>query len=845
MKSKTDSRSSVLYLTAPLSGYLMPIEQVPDPVFAQRMVGDGVSLDPVSQVLLAPCDGEVLQIHASGHALTLKTSQGIEVMMHVGLETVGLKGKGFSPNVKGGDNVRTGESLITFDADYVATHAKSLLTQIIITNGERVESMECRSGSVTAGKDVVLELMLREGPGQKQDPQGKTATSEPILIAYPNGLHARPAAVLAARAKTFPCQIVLQRDNAKANAKSVVAIMGLNVRHGDQVTFSARGEDARNAVTELTQLLRDGIKEEGAKFIPLSEPTSVSQILLPKGDDVRIGVPASPGLAVGSVVQVRREEIDVPEYGSDPRQEERKLEAAIAGAIGEIGSLRSRVAAKADAEKAAIFAAHQELLSDPELMTMTINGIGEGKSAAFAWREACRTHAQRLVQLGNDLLAARANDIRDIGRRVLRLLLDVKTKEMVFPVDTIVVAENLTPSETANLDPTRVHGFCTTTGGASSHVAILARSLGIPAVTGIDPDVLDIPDGTPVILDGTKGWLRLRPSNTETMRIRMLQKRQDERRRNELAAAHKPAITADGHRIEVAANINGLRDAAAAVASGADGVGLLRTEFLFMDRTIAPTEDEQEEAYRTIAELLGNDRPLIIRTLDIGGDKPLSYLPIAHEENPFLGDRGIRAMLGRPGLLRSQLRAILRASEAGDVRVMFPMVGLLEEWRDARKILDQERQALDARQIPVGIMVEVPSAAIQSAQFARDADFFSIGTNDLTQYTLAMDRGHPRLASKCDGLSPAVLHLIEQTVRGAGEYGRWVGVCGGLAGDPTAVPLLLGLGVHELSVSVPAIPMVKALVRRLRIADCRELAKKALSMGTSTEVRGLISVDEA
>jgi phosphocarrier protein FPr len=477
-------------------------------------------------------------------------------------------------------------------------------------------------------------------------------------------------------------------------------------------------------------------------------------------------------------------------------------------------------------------------------MEQAVTGIAAGKSAAFAWREACLTHARKLEALKNELLAARANDVRDVGRRVLRLLLDAVPAEKEYPLDSILVAEDLTPSETATLDRSRILGFCTTTGGASSHVAILARSLGIPAVAGIDPAALDVPDGTSVVLDGTKGWLRLNPSGDEMTRLRRRQEKLSSQRRGDLAMALRPATTRDGHHIEVAANISNVKEVEAATTYGADGVGLLRTEFLFMDRTTAPTEDEQTEVYRSIAAKLGKERPLIIRTLDVGGDKPLSYLPISSEANPFLGERGIRAMLARPGLLRTQLRAILRASAAGDVRIMFPMVGLLEEWREARAILEEERQKLDLPAIPVGIMVEVPSAAVLAGQFAREVDFFSIGTNDLTQYALAVDRGHPGLASKCDSLSPSILHLIDQTVRGAAGNRKWVGVCGGIAGDATAIPFLVGLGVQELSVSVPALPAVKALVRRLRLSDCKTLVEKALTMGTAADVRGLLPADE-
>jgi multiphosphoryl transfer protein len=306
-----------------------------------------------------------------------------------------------------------------------------------------------------------------------------------------------------------------------------------------------------------------------------------------------------------------------------------------------------------------------------------------------------------------------------------------------------------------------------------------------------------------------------------------------------LQSASQPAITLDQHRIQVVANISNLQDAEKSVALGGEGVGLLRSEFIFMDRAAAPNEDEQTAIYRSILAVLGNDRPMVIRTLDVGGDKPLAYLPLPHEANPFLGERGIRIGLDRPDLLRTQLRAILRSASAGKLRVMFPMVGRLEEIRQVKAMLEEARQQLNIAPIEVGIMVEIPAAAILAEQFAQEVDFFSIGTNDLTQYTLAIDRGHPKLAPLADGLNPAVLRLIAQTVKGATQYGKWVGICGGIASDPQAVPILLGLGIQELSVSIPAIPSIKAQIRTLTRSDCQTLAVKALTMATAAEVRAL------
>ena len=841
--------SRTILLKAPLSGHLMPIERVPDPVFAQKMVGDGVSIDPISQSLLAPCDGTVVQIHSAGHAVTIATAGGIEVMMHIGLDTVQLKGQGFTPRVKAGETVRTGSPLIDFDADYIAVHAKSLLTQIVVTTMDRVARLDVRSGVVTAGADAILELTLTDAKGETGAAAGATATSDAILVPNPSGLHARPAAVLASLAKKFKADIRLQRGNDQANAKSVVSLMGLEVAYGDKVNLVAQGPDADEAIATLVPALERGLGDEGT--VPSSAPASM---MIPDGaapaprphssdPNLVLGVAASSGLAVGNVFQVRHEEIVFLEHGEDPYRERRRLDEAIDQAKLQLEALQARLQVEADPGKAAIFAAHQELLGDPDLLEIAVSAIAKGKSAPFAWRRAYRTHAEYLSTLKNELLAARANDLRDVGERVLRLLTGAEAERPQLPAHTILVAEDLTPSDIADLDRSRVLGFCTTAGGASSHVAILARSLDIPAVAGIDPRALDLPNGAPVILDGGKGALHLNPSAEEVARIFRLQERQAARRKADQETALEPATTGDGHRMEVVANIGGLSDAKQAVQLGGEGVGLLRSEFLFMGRAIAPTEDEQVEVYQQIAAALGPGRPLIIRTLDVGGDKPLPYLPIPKEDNPFLGERGIRVGLDRPEILRTQVRAILRAARAGKVRIMFPMIATLPEWRAAKALLEEERERLGAEPIPVGIMVEVPAAAVMAGQFAREVDFFSVGTNDLTQYTLAMDRGHPKLAPQVDGLNPAVLSLIAHVVEAAHREGKWVGVCGGIAGDPQAVPLLLGLGVDELSVSVPSIPGIKAQVRGLRLADCRQLAQEALRQDTAAAVRGLCPVE--
>ncbi|MCE5334898.1 MAG: phosphoenolpyruvate--protein phosphotransferase [Desulfobacteraceae bacterium] len=839
-----------LFLKAPLCGVLVPMEQVPDPVFAQKMVGEGIAIDPVSQTLVAPCDGKIVMLHPAGHALTLATPEGIEVLMHVGLDTVGLKGEGFTSHVKDGDSVRAGQPLIDFDADFIATHAKSLMSMIVVTNPDKVVSFGPRSGSVTAERDIILELEVVSAEIRQSLDEGGAVTSEAILIANTSGLHARPAAVLANVAKKYSSDIQVVRGEDRANAKSVTRLMGMDLRFNDKVNLVAAGPDSREAVAALKALIISGLGEEGA---PASAPASrvvadtakYAPAERSKDPNVLLGVTSSPGLAVGVVFQVRHRDMDVEENAEDPRAEIARLEDAMEKAGRQLEALQVQLHGQADANKAAIFAAHQEVLNDPELLELVRSAILKGKSAPFAWQQAVNMLAQNLAGMNNALLAARAADVRDVGQRVVENLVGETSRAIQAPPDSILIAEELTPSDVTNMDRVNIRGFCTTLGSPTSHVAIIARSLDLPTIAGIDPRALEISNGTAVILDASHGSLKKNVSGEEIDALKARLEKVAERKRVNLENAWKPAVTTDGHTVEVVANIGGLADAKSAVALGGEGVGLLRTEFLFLDRVSAPSEDEQTEVYSDIARALGPDRPLVIRTLDVGGDKPLAYLPMPKEENPFLGERGLRVGLNRPEMLRAQMRAVLRASGFGKVLVMFPMVATLTEYRSARTMFEEERERLGIAPIPVGIMIEIPAAAIMAEQFAREADFFSIGTNDLTQYTLAMDRGHPKLASQVDALNPGVLHLIAKTVEGSEKHGRWTGVCGGIASDPQAVPILIGLGVRELSVSLPSIPAIKAQIREISLEKCRGLAKAALKLDTAAEVRKLVSDNRA
>jgi multiphosphoryl transfer protein len=468
-----------------------------------------------------------------------------------------------------------------------------------------------------------------------------------------------------------------------------------------------------------------------------------------------------------------------------------------------------------------------------------------GRNAAQAWHEAAESVAAEYRSLDDEYLGARAEDLAGVARQVVAELVGGEAAAAVVEPG-IVVAADLTPADTASLDRELVRGIATAHGGPTSHSAILARSLGIPAAVGLGERLLAVPDGAPLALDGDAGAVVVDPAEELVRDYERRSAEHEEAARRARASAQQPAQTQDGRRIEVVANVGSPEDVDAAVGSGAEGVGLLRTEFLFLERDSLPTEDEQYAAYADMAERL-QGRPMILRTLDVGADKPLPYLPRRAEANPFLGVRGIRLGLAQPELLETQLRAALRVAALHPLKVMFPMVTTLAEYHQAVSVLDRAREQLGgaAGQLEVGIMVEVPAAALAAEAFAPEVDFFSIGTNDLVQYTMAAERGNDAVAGLADGLHPAVLRLIRGVAEAAEAQGKWVGVCGELGADLPAVPVLVGLGVSELSVNPPAIPATKEAVRQVDTGAAATLVDEALRLSSAADVRALVTREAA
>jgi phosphocarrier protein FPr/phosphocarrier protein len=816
-----------LVLLVPIAGWAVALAEVPDPVFAEKMLGDGLAIEPTAGVLHAPCDGLVIMTHTARHAVTLRTPGGVEILLHIGLETVGLHGEGFELHVREGEAVQAGQPLISFDLDLVARRARSLVTPIVVTAaaGLRVEAL-----AVDRLVGVGEPLMRLRGDLRQAAPApaaGGQRLTHDLVIPLVHGLHARPCARIAALAMGFSSEIVLRAADRQANARGAVSMMTLGLRYGDPVTLEACGPDAAPALAALADLIEGGMGEGAA-----APPPAVSAPPTSQAPSILAGVTAAPGLAVGRAVRLVLADIAVPELGEGASRETAALAAALA-------QVRTRIAGSMEMEgsQGSILHAHAMALDDPDLRARAMGLVAEGKSAGRAWRGAIADAVAQLRGLGDPRMAERADDLLDLERQILLAISGQAEPPMVLPEGAILVADDLPPSRLIGLEPGRLAGLCLAHGGPTSHAAILAAAMGVPALVAMGPALAAIADGTLLLLDADAGRLDTAPDADALAMARATLNRRGNSRRVAQGQAAEDCRMADGTRIEVFANLGSLAEARQAVRDGAEGCGLLRTEFLFLERDTAPGEDEQAAQYAAIAEAL-EGRPLIVRLLDVGGDKTAAYLPIGPEENPALGLRGVRALLRRPELLRTQLRAILRG--APGAAIMVPMVSSPGELAAVRAALDEARHDLGVvAETALGVMIETPAAAMIAGQLAASADFLSVGTNDLTQYALAMDRGNPGVAAGIDALHPAVLRLIGLAVEGGRSHGRWTGVCGGLAADPLAAAILIGLGVTELSVPSAIVAELKALVRPLSLDRCRALAAEALHRPSAEAVRSL------
>lgn len=704
------------------------------------------------------------------------------------------------------------------------------------------------------GVDLHPPLMSDPAPPRDAD-DGQAAGQIVVTLDNPHGLHARPAARFVQTAARFNATITVRKlmvdgeaAGAVASARSVNQLAMLGAQRGDRLLIKAEGPQARDALEALRALAaahfgeRD-TAEVGAPPAPQAGPERSL------GAAPLVALPVSEGIAIGVAAraQSRLPVIGAGERADDPDAEQRRLDDALMQARRDIDARRQSIRAGMGEQRAAIFDAHRLILDDEMLAGRAACLIREEcMRAAQAWHRAVEELAGEYRALPDVYMRQRAADVIDVGAQVLAYLGEVN--DAGLPAQTgqpvILIAQDFTPTQVAQLDLSQVAGLVSAGGSKDSHAAILMRALGVPAVAGADTAIERVPDGARVAVDGFEGriWIDPEPEALAELERRRDAWREQQRRLRE--ASQALTTTRDGARIEVAANLGSVADARAAIANGAEAVGVLRTEFLYLTRREPPGEDEQVAALAQIRRIM-QGRPVIARTLDVGGDKAIPYLPMPPEANPFLGARAIRLSLRERALFLTQLRAMLRAGAEHDVRVLLPMISLVEEIEQARVCLEEAHRALLAEGLPhrwpasLGVMVETPAAALIADALAARVDFLSIGTNDLTQYTLAAERGNPSLVAFADTLHPAVLRLIKMVADAAARHGKWAGVCGEIAADPVAVPVLIGLGVSELSLNPAGIPKVKSVARALDRREAARLADQALQMETAPAVRHL------
>lgn len=712
----------------PLQGPVVPIEQVPDTVFAEKLLGDGVAIQAENGTVRAPVDGEIILLFPSLHALAIRTPHGLDIMIHIGLDTVDLQGEGFVALVKTGDRVTAGQKLIQFDWRRVGkTH--SLLTPVLVTNMERVERIEPGTG------DLLYTVILKnrdetgERPVAKRRPGGKTLT----------------------------------------------------------------------------------------------------------------GLPISEGIALGLAVVVRPE-YNVNRYKvTDRYTETERFLQAVRTAKREMEKLIETALTRLSAQEVEILSAQELLLEDPLVTEEVLDGIRNGghNAEAMVW-DVMHRWIQEFSAMEDPYMRGRVIDLIDVRDRLLKALEGASPSlNSLLEADSILVMDELPPAIFGERNASRILGIVTARGNETSHGSILARSLGIPVVSGLGDRVATIQPGDFLIVDGTDGTVIVNPDPETIACYRGELERRRDRERELLVWRDRRAITKDGFAISVGANIGGLEDTKRARKFGADEIGLFRTEVLFMTYDHWPDEEEQFGSYKRILREM-DGRPVIFRVLDVGGDKPLPYFPI-EEQNPFLGYRGIRILLDRKEQFRSQLRALYRVSRFGPVKIMFPMVHSLDEWRTVKKMCEEVRSETGAGEVPLGLMVETPAVALLIDSFLEHVDFISIGTNDLTQYTLAVDRQNDRVKDLYDPLHPAVLKLIRNVVQAAVRNGVWVGVCGELAGEERMLPFWIGLGVDELSVNPGRVLWIKKRVCELSREDALQVADSLAHAKTREEVGRILN----
>jgi phosphoenolpyruvate-protein phosphotransferase len=837
---------------SPLEGTVIAIEKTSDPVFSEKMLGDGIAIRPSLAVhtVVAPFDGVIQTLNENNHALALVGEDGIELLIHIGIDTVLLRGKGFKPFVKQGDSVKKGDKLIQADFNFLVNNAPSIDTILVFTNlGEDKKLIKTTKTDVKLLEEIIIvaDNNLNVSLNQELfDSSSSLSLEKNCTVINLTGIHARPASFIMNVANKFKAKVEIKKGDKTVNAKSVISILSLGAKYQEEVKIIATGEDANEALIALEQAFKDGLGEGNEHVSATAKPkkeqattTLIQSIDFSKEVKLK-GVVASPGLVIGKSMVLKEEIIEIEEKAcADCNKERVVLEDAIASVKDK---LRKDIVIAEDLDqksKIEIFNAHLTILGDEELMSSAKDFIVLGKSAAFAWRSAIKGAIDVLNSTGNKLLMERVADFKDIEKRVIKVILGIPETNISFKDGVIIVANDLVPSDLTKFD-SNVKGVILGAGSATSHVAIMLRNMGVPALVALGSSIIDMPNDINIVLDANEAFIFANLTEEQLLEIKEKQAKLNAIKQENISNSKQSAITVDGYKMHVMGNVSNAKEAKKAHELGGEGIGLLRTEFLFFNSQNAPEEAEQNNLYQEVLDAM-QGYEVTLRTLDVGGDKPLAYVEIGHEENPIMGLRGVRNYFNNQEIFLTQVRAILKTKPVMLSKIMVPMVAEVSEIIRVKEMIEAEKTKLGIKdKIQIGTMIEVPSAAIMADKIAKHVDFFSIGTNDLAQYTMAMDRGNPNLTSKLNNLHPAILKLIKITVDGGNKAGIPTAVCGAMASEIRSIPILVGLGIKELSTSMRSIPDVKALIRTLSYEKCKKVAEQAMEMESAEDVIALV-----
>ncbi len=839
-EEKTKSNQENISLFSPINGELQKITDVPDPVFSQEVMGKGFAINPTNGYLYAPFSGVIKQVAETKHAVTLESENGAQVLIHIGVDTVNLKGQGFKTQVKTEQKIKSGDLLVEFDMSYLQENVPSKQIVIILLNSDKYswDYSQAKFHKNVSAKTLLGVSILKGYQLEKNDENitqdicSNISYTKNIIVNHKTGIHARPAALIQNIAKEFKQNITISLNDKTADAKSILDILNLGISYQDSIVIKVYGDNAEKIAENISSIIEQNSKEdnESSNNNIKKKKTNISL-----GENKLSGITVNEGVVIGKVKQLK---LNIPEFGEEFTSVDNEINKFNNTTDKVIETLKQQVNQETNKDNKNIMQAHISLLSDSLWINSIINNIKLQNPVGKSIKLTLSEMSNKLNNNNNEVIKQRVNDITDIAIQLLNQLSpNTNNTNLEIKEPIVVIAEDILPSVFSKLDKSNILAIVTTKGSLTAHISIMARAYSIPMIINTEAKILEISDNQQIIVNASNSYININPTQDDIQKSNTLIKKIEINLNTVNKKSNEKSLTRDGTHIKIVANITSADEAKIAFDNGADGVGLLRSEILFMHKNSMPNDKEQLVDYQEIVDCL-QGKSVVIRTLDIGTDKGLDYYPLEKEENPALGVRGIRVSLQNSDVLYNQLKAILSITPVESYKIMLPMISSVNEVIEVQKVISKIVTELNiSTKVSLGVMIETPAAALIINQLNKLVDFYSIGTNDLSQYVLAMDRNSEKLTKYIDGLSPSVLRIMKIACNDANSKNKSVAVCGMLAENICAVPILLGLGVRELSVSPSNIGKIKDLVRKLDIENCKKISNECLELNSFKEVR--------